>query len=159
MRETISIIRHTHTYTHVSAKGKSSGETALYSACPCTPQQFIEFKKKQKVACLEACELIMSMHYLLGNWKGESINIPVPVWYQARCPKDALSSATAGAGNGSWRCLIQWTGHERMRFQVAKSGVPVGLAGDTAIDSRVQPETKVARSRVSDSEKSRMWFF
>ena len=41
-----------------------------------------------------------------------------------------------------------------MRFQVAKS--PVGLAGDTAIDSRVQPETKVARSRVSDSEKSRM---
>ena len=41
-----------------------------------------------------------------------------------------------------------------MRFQVAKSRVPVGLAGDTAIDSRVQPETEV--TRVSDSEKSRL---
>ena len=109
MRETISIIRHTHqihthththTHTHLSAKGKSSRETALYSACPCTPQQFIEFKTKQKVAYLEACELMMSMHYSLGNWKGGSINIPVPIRYQACCPKDALSSAIAGAGMG-----------------------------------------------------------
>lgn len=58
----------THTPTSFSAQDKSSGEIALHSADPCAFQEFNEFKVKQKLVHLEACQLILlTMNYSLVN--------------------------------------------------------------------------------------------
>lgn len=60
----------------------------------------------------------------------------VPLLYEGRRPTDGTRVRRSWSKHGSWRCLIQWAGHERVRFQVAKSVDPVRLPGDLAIDSR-----------------------